>query len=222
MAEHEILTLEEVADYLRVSERTVYEWANKGEIPCGKLGTTWRFKRSEVERWVDTKLTRPAKPLRTDSVALRDVLSVERVRLLDCAKKDDALNILADALVTAPQVKDATALRREVFEREALRSTGIGFGIGVPHVRLPTVSDLVIAVGVNRRELPDYISLDERPVQIIFMVAARDNQHAHYLKTLAAISSLMKVAGVRESLLAAPDAAAVYDILTQGAWNSED
>jgi PTS system nitrogen regulatory IIA component len=222
MAEHEILTLEEVADYLRVSERTVYEWANKGEIPCGKLGTTWRFKRSEVERWVDTKLTRPAKPLRTDSVALRDVLSVERVRLLDCAKKDDALNILADALVTAPQVKDAKALRREVFEREALMSTGIGFGIGVPHVRLPTVSDLVIAVGINRRELPDYISLDERPVQIIFMVAARDNQHAHYLKTLAAISSLMKVAGVRESLLAAPDAAAVYDILTQGAWNSED
>ncbi len=214
MAEHEILTLEEVADYLRVSERTVYEWANKGEIPCGKLGTTWRFKRSEVEKWVDSKLTRPAKALRTDSVVLRDVLSPDRVRLLNCTHKDEALNILADALVTAPQVKDAHELRREVFEREALMSTGIGFGIGVPHVRLPTVSDLVIAVGVNRKELADYVSLDERPVQIIFMVAARDNQHAHYLKTLAAISSLMKVPGVRESLLAAPDAATVYDLLT--------
>lgn len=222
MAEHEILTLEEVADYLRVSERTVYEWANKGEIPSGKLGTTWRFKRSEVEKWVDTKLTRPSKALRTESVTLRDVLSTDRVRLLDCTRKDDALNILADALVTAPEVKDGKALRREVFEREALMSTGIGFGIGVPHVRLPSVSDLAIAVGVNRRELVDYVSLDERPVQIIFMVAARDNQHAHYLKTLAAISSLMKEAGIREALLAAPDADTVYNILTSGSWESED
>lgn len=221
MADHEILTLEEVADYLRVSERTVYEWANKGEIPCGKLGTTWRFKRSEVEKWVDNKLTRPSKALRTESVTLRDVLSVERVRLLDCTEKGAALNILADALVTAPQVKDGNELRREVFEREALMSTGIGFGIGVPHVRLPSVSDLVIAVGVNRRELADYVSLDERPVQIIFMVAARDNQHAQYLKTLAAISSLMKVDGVRESLLSAKTSTAIYEILTSGSLESD-
>ena len=221
MAEHEILTLEEVADYLRVSERTIYEWANKGEIPCGKLGTTWRFKRSEVEKWVDNKLTRPAKARRAESVTLRDVLSVDRVRLLDCIEKDEALNILADALVTAPQVKDGNELRREVFEREALMSTGIGFGIGIPHVRLPSVSDLVIAVGVNRRELADYVSLDERPVQIIFMVAARDNQHAQYLKTLAAISSLMKVEGVREALLAAKNPGTIYEVLTSGSGESE-
>lgn len=222
MAEHEILTLEEVADYLRVSERTVYEWANKGEIPCGKLGTTWRFKRSEVEKWVDTKLTRPAKPIRTESITLRDVLTLDRVKILDCTAKQEALNILADALVMAPQVKDGNELRREVFEREALMSTGIGFGIGVPHVRLPSVSDLVIAAGVNRRELSDYVSLDESPVQIIFMVAARHDQHAQYLKTLAAISTLMKVPGVRASLLGAPDAATIYDILTKGTWDSED
>lgn len=214
MADHEILTLEEVADYLRVSERTVYDWANKGEIPCGKLGTTWRFKRSEVEKWVDNKLARPARALRTDSVVLRDVLTPERVRLLDCTAKEDALNILADAIITAPEVRDAQQLRREVFEREALMSTGIGFGIGVPHVRLASVADLVVAVGINRRELADYVSLDESPVQIIFMVAARDDQHAPYLKTLAAISTLMKSPGFREALLAAPDAPAAFELLT--------
>lgn len=214
MADHEILTLEEVADYLRVSERTVYDWANKGEIPCGKLGTTWRFKRSEVEKWVDNKLARPARALRTDSVVLRDVLTSERIRLLDCTAKEDALNILADAIITAPEVRDPQQLRREVFEREALMSTGIGFGIGVPHVRLASVADLVVAVGINRRELTDYVSLDESPVQIIFMVAARDDQHAPYLKTLAAISTLMKSPGFREALLAAPDAPAAFELLT--------
>ena len=42
----DILTIEEVAKYLRVSERTVYDWAQKGEIPSGKIGTVWRFKTS--------------------------------------------------------------------------------------------------------------------------------------------------------------------------------
>ncbi len=52
----EILTIEEVARYLRVSERTVYEWAQKGEIPAGKIGTVWRFKKDDIESWVDERL----------------------------------------------------------------------------------------------------------------------------------------------------------------------
>jgi len=47
----EIMTLPEVAEYLGVSERTVYGWAQKGKIPAAKLGSAWRFKRSEIERW---------------------------------------------------------------------------------------------------------------------------------------------------------------------------
>jgi DNA binding domain, excisionase family len=47
----DILTIKEVARYLRVSERTVYDWAQKGEIPSGKIGTVWRFKKSDIERW---------------------------------------------------------------------------------------------------------------------------------------------------------------------------
>lgn len=216
MSDHEILTLEEVAAYLRVSERTVYDWANKGEIPCGKIGTTWRFKRSELEKWVDARLTASKKPVRPESIALRDLLTPERVLLLDCESKETALNALVDALGRAPQVKDPEELRREVFERETLMSTGIGFGIGVPHVRLASVKDLVLAVGVNKRDLEDYASLDERPVRIICMVAARENQHAQYLKALAAISNLMKEAEVRDALLSAEDPAQVYALLTRG------
>jgi len=216
MAEHEILTLEEVATYLRVSERTVYDWANKGQIPCGKLGTTWRFKRSEVEKWVDNKLTNPSKPVRAETITLQEILAPERAVLLDCSGKEEALNALIAALASAPEVTNKEELRREVFQREALMSTGIGFGIGVPHVRLSSVTDLVLAVGVNRQELEDYASLDERPVRIICMVAAREDQHAQYLKALAAISSLMKDASVREALLAASDSESIYSLLTRG------
>ena len=53
----DILTIEEVSKYLRISDRTVYDWAQKGEIPAGKIGTVWRFKKSEIERWVNARLS---------------------------------------------------------------------------------------------------------------------------------------------------------------------
>lgn len=216
MPEHDILTLEEVAEYLRVSERTVYDWANKGEIPCGKLGTTWRFKRSEVERWVDRKIGggRAARP---EAILLKDILTPERVLRLQSTSKQDALDALVDVLAAAPEVRNRDELAREVDERENLMSTGIGFGIAVPHVRLASVKDLVMAVGVNDRGLEDYASLDDEPVRIICMVAARDGQHAQYLKTLAAISGLLKETEVRTQLLEASEPNDIYDILTSGA-----
>ncbi|WP_089400506.1 methylation-associated defense system helix-turn-helix domain-containing protein MAD1 [Noviherbaspirillum humi] len=51
-ANDEILTLEEVAAYLKAGKRTVYRLAQKGEIPAFKLGGTWRFRRSELESWI--------------------------------------------------------------------------------------------------------------------------------------------------------------------------
>jgi len=48
----EILTLEEVAAYLKAGKRTVYRLAQKGEIPAFKLGGTWRFRRSELDIWI--------------------------------------------------------------------------------------------------------------------------------------------------------------------------
>ncbi len=48
----EILTLEEVAAYLKAGKRTVYRLAQRGEIPAFKLGGTWRFRRSELDSWI--------------------------------------------------------------------------------------------------------------------------------------------------------------------------
>ena len=48
----EILTLDEVAAYLKAGKRTVYRLAQRGEIPAFKLGGTWRFRRSELDSWI--------------------------------------------------------------------------------------------------------------------------------------------------------------------------
>jgi excisionase family DNA binding protein len=54
----EILTLEEVAAYLKAGKRTVYRLAQKGEIPAFKLGGTWRFRRSELDTWIAASISR--------------------------------------------------------------------------------------------------------------------------------------------------------------------
>ena len=47
----EILTLEEVAKYLKVKPQTIYTWAQNNKIPAAKLGKEWRFKKSIIDKW---------------------------------------------------------------------------------------------------------------------------------------------------------------------------
>lgn len=54
--EGDILTLDEVAAYLKASKRTIYRLAANGEIPAFKLGGAWRFSRSDMEDWIKQQL----------------------------------------------------------------------------------------------------------------------------------------------------------------------
>jgi len=210
---HEIMTIEEVAKYLRVSERTVYDWAQKGQLPGGKLGTTWRFKRPDIENWVNRQLGSSTAPTATPADGMiAKLLSPERVVFIDGSQKENALKTLCAVLATAPQVPNEEELVTAIFRREELMSTGIGFGIGVPHVRLEGVSDLVMALGIAREPLTDYASLDEVPVQIVCMVAAGSTQHPQYIRALSAISSRLKDESVRKALIASTDAGSAYKL----------
>ncbi len=51
MENNEIMTLEEVAQYLKLKPQTIYTWAQEKRIPAAKLGKEWRFKRSIIDRW---------------------------------------------------------------------------------------------------------------------------------------------------------------------------
>jgi excisionase family DNA binding protein len=53
---NEILTIEEVAAYLRLTPQTIYRWAQEKRIPAVKLGKEWRFRRSVIDRWFDDQL----------------------------------------------------------------------------------------------------------------------------------------------------------------------
>lgn len=209
----DILTIEEVAKYLRVSERTVYDWAQKGEIPAGKIGTVWRFKKSEIERWVNERLSSNKPMTSIHPVRMRNVLSPDRVTFLDYSRKRDALVALSERLASAPQVKSRQELVTEILRREELMSTAIGRGIAIPHVRLSSITDLVVAVGVSHCDIQDFNAFDDQPVRLLFMIAAAYNQHAYYLQTLSYFSGKLRNNDLRSSILAASDPLAVYELL---------
>ena len=214
MIDDSILTIDEVAKYLRVSERTVYDWANKGEIPSGKIGTVWRFKKSEIEKWVNSKLSGNRSFSRTEEVHLETLISPDRILFLNYPHKREALLALAENISTAPQIKNPQELKEEILKREALMSTAIGRGIAIPHVRLFSVTDLVVSVGISHVDIDDFQALDDEPVRFVMMIAAASNHHAYYLKVLSFFSSQLKSSNLRASLLKAESPQKAYSLLT--------
>ncbi len=211
--DEDILTIEEVAKYLRVSERTVYDWAQKGEIPSGKIGTVWRFKRTEIERWVNERLS-STKSAPADMASLvKNILSPERIVFLEHQTKHDALVKLSQVLATAPQIKDGKELETEILKREELMSTAMGAGIAIPHVRLGSVTDLVMAIGISKVDIIDFESIDGIPVRLLFMIAAAHNQHSYYLQTLSFFSTRLRNSDLRDGLLNAESPMEAYKLL---------
>ena len=50
---HDVLTIEQAAEYLQISQSTLYKEAQKGKIPCQKIGRRWRFSRQALEKWLE-------------------------------------------------------------------------------------------------------------------------------------------------------------------------
>jgi len=211
-----IMTLDEVASYLRVSERTAYEWASKGELPGGKLGTSWRFKRADIDEWVSRKLSPRIHLPSSDSPSLSAILKPERTVLLHSTTKETALNQLIDLCTDIPNLSSRTELADAVFKREQLMSTGIGLSIAVPHVRLNSIHEINIAFAVNESGIEDYDSLDNIPVRIIVLIIAGRDQHTDYIQTLSRISRLLKNPLIRERLFEAKSSSEIYKIVVEG------
>ena len=69
MSASEIMTLEEVAEYLKLKPQTIYTWAQEKKIPAAKLGKEWRFKRSMIDRWINQHIDEKFNHLLNDAAS---------------------------------------------------------------------------------------------------------------------------------------------------------
>jgi len=133
------------------------------------------------------------------TISLDNIIAPERVLILESNAKDPAIRELANALAQSPDVEDGEALLAAVLERETIMSTGIGLGIAIPHAKIASVKDFVVAFGKSPNGI-EFNSLDGKPVQFIVMIAGPDQQQERYLQLLARITLKLKDAGVRRQL----------------------
>lgn len=133
---------------------------------------------------------------------LSDLISPDRIVWLSSDTKEEVLRELVDVISRAPQIGDRDELLKAVLEREEIMSTGIGLGIAVPHAKIESVSDFVIAIGISRKGV-EFDSLDNKPVHIVVMIAGPADQQDRYIRILAKVVLALKDPKVRETVLKA-------------------
>jgi len=143
-----------------------------------------------------------------------DFLSMIReARFVDlkAGNKEEALRELVEILSHNPNVANSEEFLRCIFEREKLISTGVGIGVALPHVKIPSVKDFVLAVGRSHRGI-DFQSLDDKPVHLVAMIGASDKQSGEFLKVLARLVLQLKDKDFRREVMLAksPDEVAKF------------
>ncbi|KAF0217457.1 MAG: PTS system nitrogen regulatory IIA [Geobacteraceae bacterium] len=133
---------------------------------------------------------------------------------LSSAAKEAVLNELAAKVVERHPGLDHAELLKILLEREKLGSTGIGDGIAIPHGKMKQAKGLVLVFGRSLSGV-DFNALDDRKVNLFFLLVAPEDAVGIHLKMLARISRILKDPAIRKGLLEAPDAAAIFKIIRE-------
>ncbi len=128
--------------------------------------------------------------------------------------KPGALEALVKILVEKGHIASAsvTGIVNALMERESLTSTGLGYGVALPHIKTDLVNQIYLAFARCTSGI-DFDSLDGAPVNFFFLILAPTKSTDEYLKILSSISALMKDAKIRSALYAAQSADEIFHIL---------
>lgn len=148
---------------------------------------------------------------------LLQAIDPARICLLRHHSKQDVLNEMIDCGARVGLPCDREELKERIYYREQLMSTGLGLGIGLPHVRIEGVSTPYIIIGLQPDGIVEYEAIDNLPVKIVFMILVGKDQHRQHLELLAKIVAILKRSHISDRLLAAKSPEEVYQILEKEA-----
>ena len=146
---------------------------------------------------------------------LGDILSREQIITdLRAANRWEAIDELIENLVMTGRIKPEhqEAIAAVVKKRESSMSTGIGFGIGIPHASTDLIYEVVGALGRSTRGV-NFDALDNQPVNLVMLFLVPQGQFQKHLHTLANIAKLLHKADFRQALEQATDADAMLQII---------
>jgi mannitol/fructose-specific phosphotransferase system IIA component (Ntr-type) len=147
-------------------------------------------------------------------MSLASLLSAEQIiPEMKATERWAAIVELIDLLVAQGQIQpDARdSILASLKQREETMSTGIGFGIAIPHCSSDRLNDVVAAFGRSSQGI-EFDALDNAPVKFVVLFVVPKNQFQTHLRTLASIAKFLNDRSIRESLATAPTAEAILAI----------
>jgi mannitol/fructose-specific phosphotransferase system IIA component (Ntr-type) len=146
---------------------------------------------------------------------LGDILTNEQIITdLRATNRWEAIDELITNLVKIGKIKPEhqEAIAAVVKKRESSMSTGIGFGIGIPHASTDLIYEVVGALGRSKTGV-NFDALDNQPVSLVMLFLVPQGQFQKHLHTLANIAKLLHKSDFRQALQQAPDAQAMLTII---------
>jgi len=146
---------------------------------------------------------------------LVDILTKDQILTdLQAADRWQAIDELINILVATGKIQSQhrDAIAAVVKKRETSMSTGIGFGIGIPHASTDLIKEVVGALGRSRKGM-NFDALDNQPVNLVMLFLVPQGQFQKHLHTLANIAKLLHRAEFRQALDQAPDAEAMLKVI---------
>ena len=155
--------------------------------------------------------------MKISDILTEDVIEVK----LAAPDKTEAINKMIDLANNSGKILDLEKVRKVVFEREKLVSTGVGKGFAIPHGKSDDIRDIVAAFGIMAEPI-DFDSIDSEKVSFIFLLVGKDSMLNMHIKLLSRISRLMNKDEFREKLLNAVTKAEVLALFQKEEQNYLD
>lgn len=185
----------QVAEFLNISEKKLYQWIERKKLPAIRVGAQYRINKARLIEWAISNKIRlsPAiftddEPLMTDIPRLDETL--ERGGVHSGVPGSDIPSVLASVIERMPFPNDVDRdyVLQMLLARESMGSTGIGNGIAIPHVRNPIImhiSQPVISLCYLETPIA-FNALDGKPVHTLFtIVSPSPATHIHLLSRLS-------------------------------------
>jgi fructose-specific phosphotransferase system IIA component len=119
----------------------------------------------------------------------------------EVGSKKELINALVDALGKQMESEEQLEeVRKAVFEREKIMSTGVGKGLAIPHAKTKAVTENLAAFALLEEPL-DFDSIDGDPVRLVFLLVGPESNNSQHIKLLSRISRLMNSGSFRETIL---------------------
>ncbi|HEB29606.1 MAG TPA: helix-turn-helix domain-containing protein [Spirochaetes bacterium] len=197
---NEIMTLSEVAGYLKLSEKTVLRMVHKDKIPCAKIASQWRFVRSVIDDWLISKMkVVPKNDLARVIESGSPIVPLSRLIKKDLivmdikpGTKNEVLEQLARPVLRNGTVHDASGFLEKLMHRERMATTAIGKGVAIPHMRNPRenpISGPALVIGICKAGT-DFEALDKKKTYLFFFICT-DSEVIH-LRVMGKLAGLMR------------------------------